>query len=170
MGWDAINIRLSYCRHLPSLQLLPPHIRNPPSIHPPRHFIHHLSSSSPPCGWSPTKRQKAKYNFRAIIISAFLAFQYGVLTWLPSVGLVAGGVGSTNMQMAPAIDHLQRHHLRQQPSHDQAAAMNNLKHSNEKIIILLQFHVYWKILHCVIPPKTGKLPLQPNVFSLYLQT
>ena len=28
MGWDAINIRLSYCRH-PSLQLLPPHILLP---------------------------------------------------------------------------------------------------------------------------------------------
>ena len=28
MGWDAINIRLSYCRH-PSLQLLPPHFLLP---------------------------------------------------------------------------------------------------------------------------------------------
>ena len=38
MGWDAINIRLSYCRHLPSLQLLPPHIRNhPPPPPPPLH-------------------------------------------------------------------------------------------------------------------------------------
>ena len=43
MGWDAINIRLSYCRHPSSLPEPPfpptPSSNHPPS-HPTRHFIH----------------------------------------------------------------------------------------------------------------------------------
>ena len=57
--------------------------------------------------------------FKQLSSACFLAFHFGVLTWLPGVGLV--GRSGTNMQMAAAVDHLQRHHLRQQPGHDQAS-------------------------------------------------
>ena len=40
------------------------------------------------------------------------------LNWENKFGRLLSG---TNMQMAEAVDHLQRHHLRQQAGHDQAS-------------------------------------------------
>ena len=78
MGWDAINIRLSYCRHL-SLQLLPPADIRQPNLSPDILFTTSLVQ-----WWHlvqfPTKRLKGNF-----VQSSSLLW-----TWLPGVGQASG--------------------------------------------------------------------------------
>ena len=78
MGWDAINIRLSYCRHL-SLQLLPPADILQPNLSPDILFTTSLVQ-----WWHlvqfPTKRLKGNF-----VQSSSLLW-----TWLPGVGQASG--------------------------------------------------------------------------------